>query len=109
MRDIKDTVIRDATDFDMAEVQRIYQHHVLNGLATFEEVPPTLDEMRRRRDAVLASGLPYLVADIDGGVTGYCYATSYGRDRPTATPSRTQCMCRKRCAAAASARCCSRR
>lgn len=74
-------MIRDATDFDMAEVQRIYQHHVLNGLATFEEAPPTLDEMRRRRDAVLASGLPYLVADIDGGVTGYCYATSY-RPRP---------------------------
>ena len=74
-------VIRDAADGDMAEVQRIYAHHVLNGLATFEEVPPTADEMLRRRDAVLAAGLPYLVADIDGRVGGYCYATSY-RPRP---------------------------
>jgi L-amino acid N-acyltransferase YncA len=71
MSDNEDTVIRDATEVDMAEVQRIYAHHVLNGLATFEEVPPTLDEMLGRRAAVLAAGLPYLVADIDGRVAGY--------------------------------------
>lgn len=81
MRDNEDTVIRDATEVDMAEVQRIYAHHVLNGLATFEEVPPTLDEMLGRRAAVLAAGLPYLVADIDGRVAGYSYATAY-RPRP---------------------------
>ncbi|KWV58386.1 hypothetical protein AS156_34785 [Bradyrhizobium macuxiense] len=81
MSDVKDTVIRDATEVDMAEVQRIYAHHVLNGLATFEEVPPTLDEMLRRRDAVLTAGLPYLVADVDGCVAGYSYATAY-RPRP---------------------------
>lgn len=74
-------VMRDATDDDMAEVQRIYAHHVLNGLATFEEVPPTVDEMRRRRAAVLSAGLPYLVADVDGRVAGYSYATAY-RPRP---------------------------
>ncbi|MCC8981969.1 GNAT family N-acetyltransferase [Bradyrhizobium acaciae] len=74
-------VVRDATDGDMADVQGIYAHHVLNGLATFEEVPPTVDEMRSRRNAVLAAGLPYLVAELDGRVAGYCYATSY-RPRP---------------------------
>jgi L-amino acid N-acyltransferase YncA len=79
--DTSAVVIRDATDRDMAEVQAIYTHHVLTGLATFEEVPPTVDEMRRRREAVLAAGLPYLVADIDGRVAGYTYATSY-RPRP---------------------------
>ncbi|MGY4478675.1 GNAT family N-acetyltransferase [Bradyrhizobium sp. USDA 3364] len=81
MRDSEDTVIRDATEVDMAEVQRIYAHHVLHGLATFEEVPPTLHEMLTRRAAVLAAGLPYLVADIDGRVAGYSYATAY-RPRP---------------------------
>ncbi len=30
-------MIRDADDSDMTDVQRIYAHHVLNGLATFEE------------------------------------------------------------------------
>lgn len=77
----KNIVIRDASEPDMTEVQRIYAHHVLNGLATFEEVPPTVDEMLRRRDAVAAAGLPYLVAVVDGQVAGYCYATSY-RPRP---------------------------
>ncbi|MGN1287619.1 MAG: GNAT family N-acetyltransferase [Bradyrhizobium sp.] len=81
MRDSEATVIRDATEVDMAEVQHIYAHHVLNGLATFEEVPPTVDEMRSRRSAVLAAGLPYLVAVVDGRVAGYSYATAY-RPRP---------------------------
>jgi len=79
--DIANVAIRDATETDMAEVQRIYQHHVLHGLATFEEVPPTLDEMLRRRAAVLAAGLPYLVAELGGRVGGYSYATAY-RPRP---------------------------
>ena len=37
-------------------------------------------ELRRRRDDVIEHGLPYLVADIDGAVVGYSYATLY-RDR----------------------------
>ncbi|MFX6760011.1 hypothetical protein ABTH30_24230, partial [Acinetobacter baumannii] len=41
---------------------------------------PTLDEMRERRAAVLAKGLPYLVAElrIDGRpvVAGYAYAST---------------------------------
>ncbi|MCC8942051.1 N-acetyltransferase [Bradyrhizobium sp. Arg68] len=78
---INGVVVRDATERDMSEVQRIYAHHVLSGLATFEEVPPTVDEMLGRREAVLAAGLPYLVADVDGRVAGYCYATAY-RPRP---------------------------
>ncbi|VIO73639.1 GNAT family N-acetyltransferase [Bradyrhizobium ivorense] len=78
---INGVVVRDATERDMSEVQRIYAHHVLSGLATFEEVPPTVDEMLGRREAVLSAGLPYLVADVDGRVAGYCYATAY-RPRP---------------------------
>lgn len=78
---MNEIVIRDATAVDIADVQRIYAHHVLHGLATFEEVPPTVDEMLGRRDAVLASGLPYIVAEVDGRVAGYAYATSY-RPRP---------------------------
>ncbi|MFB9262623.1 GNAT family N-acetyltransferase [Bradyrhizobium erythrophlei] len=77
----RDITIRDATETDMADVQRIYEHHVLHGLASFEEVPPTVEELRTRRAAVLAAGLPYLVAEIDGRVAGYSYATSY-RPRP---------------------------
>ncbi|MFB3819463.1 MAG: N-acetyltransferase family protein, partial [Candidatus Methylomirabilales bacterium] len=58
-------------------VQAIYAHHVLQGTASFEEEPPDLDEMRRRRAEVIGRGLPYLVAEVEGDVVGYCYASPY--------------------------------
>jgi L-amino acid N-acyltransferase YncA len=73
--------VRDAEDADMTMVQDIYAHHVLHGLASFEEAPPTLAEMQSRRVAVLGAGLPYLVAELDGVIVGYGYATAY-RPRP---------------------------
>ena len=73
--------IRDARDDDMSAVQTIYTHHVLHGIATFELQPPSLEEMRRRRAEVLSHGLPYVVAELDGEVVGYGYATLY-RPRP---------------------------
>lgn len=69
--------IRDAAEADMPEVQAIYAHHVLRGLASFEEVAPGVDELRSRRESALAHGLPYLVAELDGRVAGYAYATPY--------------------------------
>ena len=70
--------MRDAADADMEAVARIYAHYVEHGLATFEEIPPTVAEMRSpRRDKALAIGAPYLVAEIDGAVVGYCYAAPY--------------------------------
>jgi len=74
-------VVRDALEADMAAVQVIYSHYVLHGLATFEEIPPDTAELRARRAQVLALGLPYLVAERDGQVVGYAYASSY-RPRP---------------------------
>ena len=65
----------------MASVQQIYIHHVLHGLATFEEVPPSVEDMLGRRAAVLDLGLPYLVAERAGEILGYSYATFY-RPRP---------------------------
>ena len=70
-------VIRDSREADMAAIQRIYAHHVLHGLASFEEVPPTVPDLLTRRLAVLAAGLPYLVAEHDGEVVGYSYATGF--------------------------------
>jgi phosphinothricin acetyltransferase len=73
--------IRPAAEADMTAVQTIYAHHVLHGLATFEEVPPSVDEMVSRRASVLSLGFPYLVAEMDGRIVGYSYATAY-RARP---------------------------
>lgn len=71
------TVIRNALEADVAEIQRIYAHHVRHGAASFEEEPPPVEEIARRRADILAHGLPYLVAEIDGAVAGYCYASPY--------------------------------
>ena len=70
-------LVRDSREDDMGAVQAIYAHAVLTGTASFEEEAPSLDEMKRRRTDVLARGLPYLVAEIDGRVAGYSYATPY--------------------------------
>jgi len=70
-------IVRSAATTDMACVQEIYAHHVLHGTASFEEVPPDLAEMQRRRDAVLEARLPYLVAERAGTIVGYAYAGRY--------------------------------
>lgn len=73
--------IRDAREGDMRFVQEIYAHHVLHGLASFEEEAPSVVEMIARREGVLKLGLPYLVAELDGRIVGYSYASLY-RPRP---------------------------
>lgn len=86
MREMKDgsrdsPVVRDSIESDVATVQAIYAHYVLSGLATFEETPPTPDEMAARRATLVAAGMPYLVATLDERVVGYSYVTPY-RGRP---------------------------
>jgi len=61
----------------MPAVQAIYAHHVLHGRATFEEIAPSVAEMLARRAEIVSRGLPYLVAECEGAVVGYAYATLY--------------------------------
>lgn len=70
-------LIRDAQERDLDAIRDIYAHHVRYGLATFEEVPPTLDDIGKRRAAVIAGGFPYLTAETEGHVVGYAYASAY--------------------------------
>lgn len=69
--------IRPSGDDDLAAIAAIYRHHVLHGVASFEEVPPEPGEIARRRRDIVALGLPYLVAERAGRVVGYCYASRY--------------------------------
>ena len=73
--------IRPSRDDDVPAIARVYGHHVLHGVASFEEAPPSAQEMARRRAELLARGFPYLVAERAGRVLGYCYAGFY-RARP---------------------------
>jgi phosphinothricin acetyltransferase len=76
-----DLILREAREDDMPAVQAIYAQHVLTGIASFELQPPTLEEMLRRRTEVISRQLPYLVAESEGAIVGYGYATLY-RPRP---------------------------
>ncbi|MGH7046272.1 MAG: GNAT family N-acetyltransferase [Stellaceae bacterium] len=69
--------LRSSQERDVAAITAIYAHHVLHGVASFEEVPPERDEIAHRRRAILESGLPYLVAERSGNIVGYCYASPY--------------------------------
>ncbi len=59
---------------DVAIIQQIYAHHVLNGLGTFEENPPSLVEMHERYQKITAAGFPFIVVKLDNLVIGYAYA-----------------------------------
>jgi phosphinothricin acetyltransferase len=69
--------VRPAAAADLPAIQAIYAHHVLHGLASFEEEPPPVEELRRRHGDVLQRGLPWLVADFEGIVAGYGYCAPY--------------------------------
>jgi phosphinothricin acetyltransferase len=69
--------IRDATEADIPAIQSIYAHHVLQGTATFEEIPPDEAGMKRRLKTAQDALLPFLVAEVDGVVRGYSYASFY--------------------------------
>jgi phosphinothricin acetyltransferase len=73
--------LRPATLADAPAITAIYAYQVKHGTASWELTPPSLDEMRKRMCTILEAGYPYLVAEVDGVVLGYSYASSY-RPRP---------------------------
>ena len=75
------TLIRPSLPEDIPSITAIYAHHVLHGTGTFEVTPPTIEDMRARREDVLSKGLPYLVA-VDGDkVLGFAYCNWF-KPRP---------------------------
>jgi L-amino acid N-acyltransferase YncA len=73
-------VIREASEADVPEIQTIYAHHVMTGAGTFEEEPPSVEEMTERLAKVTTSGWSWLVATDATGVLGFAYYTQF-RDR----------------------------
>ncbi len=72
--------IRPATPADLPEIQSIYAHHVLNGAGTFEEVPPSVEDLAGRYEMIVRRGWSYIVAADATGVLGYAYFSQM-RDR----------------------------
>ena len=74
---MSDVTIRNARPEDAEAIQRIYAHHVENGKASFEETAPSVDEIAARRQKVINTGAPYIVAEWNGQVHGFAYAGSF--------------------------------
>ena len=69
--------LRLATPDDAAGVHAIYAPVVRETAISFEYDEPTVDEMARRIATVLASGFPWIVAEVAGAVGGYAYASAF--------------------------------
>ena len=77
----EDFTVRAAGPADLEAVTAIFAHYVTSTVTTFEEVPPTVADWRQRLDDLADRNLPFLVADQDGTVTGYAYASPW-RPKP---------------------------
>jgi phosphinothricin acetyltransferase len=70
------SMIRFATPADATRLCQIYNHYVLNAVATFEEEPVSEEEMRRRIDDVQKDFF-WLVYEEGDQVVGYAYASKW--------------------------------
>jgi L-amino acid N-acyltransferase YncA len=73
--------VRAAVPADLQAVAAICAHYVTTTVTTFEEVPPTVADWQRRLDDLAGRNLPFLVAEADGTVCGYAYASPW-RPKP---------------------------
>ena len=69
-------MIRSVQLSDAAAIRAIYQPYVTETAITFEVDVPTVQEFESRITKTLTK-FPYLVAEVDGKVVGYAYASTY--------------------------------
>lgn len=68
--------IRNVDLTDAAQIAEIYNYYIKNTHQTFETEVLTADEMRDRIEEIRET-YPYLVAEEDGEIYGYAYATQF--------------------------------
>jgi L-amino acid N-acyltransferase YncA len=73
--------VRPAAAGDLAAVTEIFAYYVTTSVISFEETPPVLADWDDKLAQISGLGLPFLVAEHDGEVAGYCYATPW-RPKP---------------------------
>lgn len=69
-------MIRKIRESDSDEIANIYNHYILNSMATFEETPVDSIEMKKRIQA-LPNKFPWLVYVKDSEILGYSYAVEW--------------------------------
>jgi len=71
-----ETLLREATTGDAAEICGVYNPYVLETTISFEEEPVSTETMQGRIADVTAR-FPWLVAILDDRIAGYAYATPW--------------------------------
>lgn len=74
--DSQRALIRRVRAGDAAAIAAIYNHHVLHTVVTFEEMPVDAGTMRARIEEIDRTHVWY-VAEVDGAVAGYAYASAW--------------------------------
>jgi L-amino acid N-acyltransferase YncA len=69
--------VRPALATDAEAIARIYNYYVQNTVITFEEQPVSPETMATRVAEVQGASLPWLVAEIEGMIVGYAYASRW--------------------------------
>lgn len=69
--------IRDAIKDDAQPIADIYNHYIANTSVTFEEDPVASSDIQERFRETAEQKLPWLVAEENGGVAGYAYASKW--------------------------------
>jgi L-amino acid N-acyltransferase YncA len=70
-------LVRPSDPSDIPYITRIYGRFVISTTATMEIVAPDESEMLRRWHAVRDRDLPFLVAELQGYIVGFCYASQF--------------------------------
>jgi phosphinothricin acetyltransferase len=70
-------MIRPVTESDAQAIADIYNHYIKNTVITFEEQTISQNDIGERIEKVIGSGLPWLVAEDNGAVIGYAYASKW--------------------------------
>lgn len=73
----RELTIRLATLDDALQLASIYAPYVAQTAISFEYIPPTAEEFRQRIEGYRHQ-FPYLVAEHNGRIVGYCYGAAYG-------------------------------
>lgn len=70
-------MIRSANTQDANDIANIYNHYIANTAVTFEEEIVSADDMSRRIQEINSLALPWLVAENNGEIQGYAYASKW--------------------------------
>jgi phosphinothricin acetyltransferase len=69
--------LRPAVSADAPSIARLYNHYIVNTIATFEEEPVSGEVMAGRLAETREASLPWIVAEQEGDLVGYAYASRW--------------------------------